>query len=240
MKKLIYALVGLLLLVVIAIGVLFLVVDPNQFKPLITDQVKKATGRELVINGDIGWTVWPSIGLSLENVALKNPAGFAEPDLMKFESAQASVSVMPLLGKELEVGMVSLDGAHVFIQTKADGVSNLDGLTGDKAAEDNASKPAATEEQAPQDKPAKASNWRIAIKGVELLDASAVVRNDKAGSLLKVNKADLTIGEMAIGQWVPVKFAIDGTQNQMSFSASGETELNLNQDVMASALRGLS
>ncbi len=81
MKKIIYILLGLALAAVVAIAALVSLIDPNQFKPQLVEQVRKSTGRELVIQGDIGWRFWPSLGLSLEQVALRNPAGFAEPDL---------------------------------------------------------------------------------------------------------------------------------------------------------------
>lgn len=125
MKKIIYILLGLALAAVVAIAALVSLIDPNQFKPQLVEQVRKSTGRELVIQGDIGWRFWPSLGLSLEQVALRNPAGFAEPDLVRFTRGEASVGLLPLLSHKLEIGKVTLSGAHLFIQTKADGSSNL-------------------------------------------------------------------------------------------------------------------
>ena len=78
MKKLLYVLLAIVLVIVVGIGALLALVDPNQFKPLLSEQVKKATGRDLVINGDIGWRFFPSIGFSLGETEFKNPQGFAE------------------------------------------------------------------------------------------------------------------------------------------------------------------
>ncbi|HAU4909098.1 TPA: AsmA family protein, partial [Aeromonas hydrophila] len=128
MKKIIYILLGLALAAVVAIAALVSLIDPNQFKPQLVEQVRKSTGRELVMEGAIGWRFWPSLGLSLEQVALRNPAGFAEPDLVRFTRGEASVGLLPLLSHRLEIGKVILSGAHLFIQTKADGSSNLSDL----------------------------------------------------------------------------------------------------------------
>lgn len=86
MKKLLYAILAIVLVIVVGVGALLALVDPNQFKPLITEQVKKATGRDLVINGEIGWRFFPSIGFTLGETEFRNPAGFAEPNLNRLGS----------------------------------------------------------------------------------------------------------------------------------------------------------
>ncbi|WP_412841777.1 AsmA family protein, partial [Aeromonas dhakensis] len=48
MKKIIYILLGLALAAVVAITALVSLIDPNQFKPQLVEQVRKSTGRELV------------------------------------------------------------------------------------------------------------------------------------------------------------------------------------------------
>ncbi|WP_028022766.1 AsmA family protein [Enterovibrio calviensis] len=242
MKKLLYILLGLVMLVVVAIGVLVAVINPNDFKPLIADEVKKATGRELVIDGDISWRFWPSLGLSVEKLAFKNPQGFAEPNMLKLDRAELSVAVMPLMSNTLDIGLVSLYGAHVFIQTLPNGNSNLDGLTGDTSAADSQAEPAsqtpaptepASEGQAP-------AAWAISIGGLDVVDASAVVRDDKIHTVSEISQLNLHIGKLATGAWVPVEFDIAGKQNAMAFSAKGQMEAMLEKVAMDSQLRKLS
>jgi AsmA protein len=47
---------------------------------------------------------------------------------VRFTRGEASVGLLPLLSHKLEIGKVTLSGAHLFIQTKADGSSNLSDL----------------------------------------------------------------------------------------------------------------
>ena len=47
MKKIIYILLGLALAAVVAIAALVSLIDPNQFKPQLVEQVRNSTGREL-------------------------------------------------------------------------------------------------------------------------------------------------------------------------------------------------
>ncbi|MCZ0751367.1 AsmA family protein [Aeromonas enteropelogenes] len=240
MKKIIYILLGLVLSAVIAITALISLIDPNQFKPQLTEQVRKVTGRELVMAGNIDWRFWPSLGLSLEKVALRNPAGFAEPDLIRFEQGSASVALLPLLSHRLEIGEVTLAGAHLFIQTKADGSSNLSGLLSDKSS----AEPATAEEakapaREPQGAPAESKPWQIKLKGVVLEQASALVQDDRNGIVSRLDRLDLDLGQLAMGQWVPVTFAAKGVQGQLAFDLKGQGEVKLAQNALASELKGV-
>lgn len=240
MKKIIYILLGLVLAAVVAITALISLIDPNQFKPQLTEQVRKVTGRELVMAGNIGWRFWPSLGLSLEKVALRNPAGFAEPDLIRFEQGSASVALLPLLSHRLEIGEVTLAGAHLFIQTKADGSSNLSGLLLDKSS----AEPATAEEAKasagePQGAPAESKPWQIKLKGVVLEQASALVQDDRNGIVSRLDRLDLDLGQLAMDQWVPVTFAAKGAQGQLAFDLKGQGEVKLAQNALVSELKGV-
>ncbi|WP_324018625.1 AsmA family protein [Aeromonas caviae] len=238
MKKIIYILLGLALAAVVAIAALVSLIDPNQFKPQLVEQVRKSTGRELVIQGDIGWRFWPSLGLSLEQVALRNPAGFAEPDLVRFEQGEASVGLLPLLSHKLEIGKVTLSGAHLFIQTRADGSSNLRDLLQASAdpKEEAASEPAATTPPAASDK----QPWQISLQGIALVDASALVRDDRSGTVSRLDRLDLDLGQLTPGEWVPVTLAAKGAQGDLAFDLKGQAQLKPAREAMKSELKDLN
>lgn len=235
MKKIVLILLGIAVAALLAIVTLISLIDPNQFKPQLAEQVRKSTGRELVMAGEIDWRFWPSLGLSLEKVALRNPAGFAEPDLVRFEQGEASVALLPLLSHRLEVGKVTLSGAHLFIQTKADGSSNLSGLIKDATAD--ASEPVAPATPAPT---ADSKPWQISLQGVALSQASALVQDDRNGTSLRMDRLDLDMGQLATGQWVPVTLAAKGSADKLAFDVKGQTQIKLAQEVMASELKDLN
>ncbi|MGX5833200.1 AsmA family protein [Aeromonas piscicola] len=237
MKKIIYILLGLALAALVSIVALVSLIDPNQFKPQLVEQVRKSTGRELVIQGDIGWRFWPSLGLSLEQVALRNPAGFAEPDLVRFELGQASVALLPLLSHRLEIGEVTLNGAHLFIQTKADGSSNLSDLIktpeaakGSEPAPNGQSQPPASNGQ----------TWQISLQGVVLEQASALLQDDRDGTISRLEQLDLNLGQLVVDQWVPVTLAARGSRGDLAFDIKGQTQLKLAREETASELKELS
>ncbi|MCX9134545.1 AsmA family protein [Aeromonas veronii] len=235
MKKIVLILLGIAVAALLAIVTLISLIDPNQFKPQLAEQVRKSTGRELVMAGEIDWRFWPSLGLSLEKVALRNPAGFAEPDLIRFEQGEASVALLPLLSHRLEIGKVTLSGAHLFIQTKADGSSNLSGLINDATAD--ASEPVVPAAPAPT---ADSKPWQISLQGVALSQASALVQDDRSGTSLRLDRLDLDMGQLATDQWVPVTLAAKGSADKLAFDVKGQTQIKLAQEVMASELKDLS
>ena len=237
MKKIIYILLGLALAAVVAIAALVSLIDPNQFKPQLAEQVRKSTGRELVMEGDIGWRFWPSLGLSLEKVQLRNPAGFAEPDLLRFAQGDASVALLPLLSHRLEIGKVTLSGAHLFIQTRADGSSNLNGLVKASAAD---KQPSAGESQPAAAAASEEKPWQISLQGVALVEASALVRDDRSGAVSRLDRLDLDLGQLTPGEWVPVTLAAKGACGELNFDLKGQTQLKLAREAKASELKDLS
>ncbi|WP_426697268.1 AsmA family protein [Aeromonas hydrophila] len=238
MKKIIYILLGLALAAVVAIATLVSLIDPNQFKPQLVEQVRKSTGRELVIQGDIGWRFWPSLGLSLEQVALRNPAGFAEPDLVRFTHGEASVGLLPLLSHRLEIGKVILSGAHLFIQTKADGSSNLSDLI--KTTKQGADASPAGESQQAAPAASDKQPWQISLQGVELQQASALLQDDRNGTVSRLEQLDLNLGQLVVDQWVPVTLAAKGALGELAFDLKGQAQLKLAQDESRSELKELS
>ena len=242
MKKLLYAILAIVLVIVLGISALLALVDPNQFKPLITEQVKKATGRELVISGDIGWRFFPSIGFSLGQTEFRNPAGFAEPNLIQLGSAELSVSVMPLLSHHLEIGHVSLHDGRVFIQTRKDGVSNLDGL-GQPAGQEKdsvAEQPVADQPSEPASQPpAESEPWTISLEGIELVNASAEIRDDQAGSLTRISMLNFSLSRFAPGEWTQATFDVAGNNGELAFTAEGSSELLIVPEMNNAELKAL-
>ncbi|MCM0147418.1 AsmA family protein [Photobacterium galatheae] len=250
MKKILYLLLAIVVVVVVGIGVLVTLVDPNQFKPLIAEQVKKATGRDLVMEGDISWRFFPSIGFDIGRTEFRNPEGFDEPNLVQFNEAGVSVSVLPLFSHQLEVGKVTLKDARVFIQTRKDGVSNLDGLTGDTASSAPQPQPQSQPESQPESQPqgsegepvvegetATGEQWVIRLAGIALENASVSIRDDKAGTMTALDSLNLNLSQFAPGEWADFSFDLAGQNGAMRFTAQGKTGLKIAETLDNASLR---
>lgn len=117
--KFIAATLGVLLLVV-ATGALLLVmlVNPNNFKPQISEFIKQKTGRELTINGQIHWSFLPTLGVTADDVRLDNIA--------TAKSLTVRAELMPLIKRQLEISSVAVNQATVRFKEQNITLSELD------------------------------------------------------------------------------------------------------------------
>lgn len=60
----------LLIVVVLAAALLNYFVDPNQLKPILAEQIKKQTGSNLVIDGNLSWAFYPRFGIEIPHMTL--------------------------------------------------------------------------------------------------------------------------------------------------------------------------
>ncbi|MFT5390972.1 MAG: AsmA protein [Gammaproteobacteria bacterium] len=135
--KIIVGLVGLVVVVVVAAAVLVpMFFDPNDYKDELATLAKEHTGRELTIEGDIGLSVFPWIGLDLGVVELGNAPGFKAPRFARTEKVSIRLKLMPLLSKTIEMDTIVVHGLEVNVEKKADGTTNIPtaGRTGRETA----------------------------------------------------------------------------------------------------------
>ncbi|MGF1800613.1 AsmA family protein [Vibrio gigantis] len=243
MKKLLIFIAVPVFVVIAAILALVLLVNPNQFKPLIVEQAQKHTGLELVIEGDISWQFFPSIGFELGQTELRNPEGFTQPNLFKVDTVGVDVSVTPLFSNQLEIGNITLDGAEFYLETLKDGRKNIDALTQASASQE--SEPAAADTNpesapAPEEQSAtEASGWTINLAGVTVSNALFEMDDKQAGSFTKLYDVSLNLSEFAVDTWTTATFAASGENNQQKFSANGSAEFKLAEGFASYALRNI-
>src|SRR5687768_7933737 len=137
-----YGLLGLGALVLLAIAgaaAFALTFDPNRYKDDIQRLAKEQTGRNLAIKGDIKMAFWPSLGADVAGVTFSEKGSSQE--FVSFDSAHASVKLMPLLSGQYIVDSVKLSGLKARVVKGKDGRYNFsDLLEGDKKAASEAKK----------------------------------------------------------------------------------------------------
>ena len=102
-------------------------IDWNQHKEKLTEQLMEITGKKIVFAGPVSMSIFPSPSLNATNVHvysvvnqdLKNP-------LMTVKSVVADLSFSALLGKNFDVKMISLIAPEIFIRKKGKEVNWLD------------------------------------------------------------------------------------------------------------------
>jgi len=127
-KRFLVITVGILAVMLLAPAGLYLWAssrDLSRYQNQIAEQVRKATGRELVMKGGlrINFTLSPSA--VAEDVVLANAAGGSRPEMARIKRVVLHLDPFSLLLGEVRIGRLQLFGADVLIERDGDGRSNL-------------------------------------------------------------------------------------------------------------------
>lgn len=98
--------------------------DRERVVALVAAEVKKATGRDIHVDGAIGFHLRPSLAMQINDVRLSNSAWGTQPEMLKARHIELDVALRPLLDKRLEVKRVLLEGVEVWLETDAKGQGN--------------------------------------------------------------------------------------------------------------------
>src|SRR5690606_31841973 len=97
--------------------------DPNAYKNKLEEVIYNRYQRSLTIDGDIELSLFPRIGLSVEDVSLSNRNStdtFASTD-----SARFAVAIWPLMFNRLVVDHVAVSGFRAWVVRDGDGQFNF-------------------------------------------------------------------------------------------------------------------
>jgi len=195
-KKLLYVVLGIVAILAIATVTLFLLFKPNDFREEISAEVARATGRELVIEGDLELSYFPWLAIEVGESRLGNAAGFGAEPFASFARARLSVRLLPLLlRREVAIGEASIDSLHVNLAVDRNGRSNWQDLfeAGDTAPD----VPDSSGDSAGE----------LAIAGISISDATVTYIDAQLGESYSLTDLDFSTGRIAGGD--PVGFSGD-------------------------------
>ncbi len=124
-----WSLLGIAGLFVLAMALVVWLVDPNDYKDEVAAAVKKETGRELELEGDLRLSVFPWLALELGPARLGNPEGFGPGAFVSVKKADVGVRLFPLLRGGLEVRRLELEGLQLNLVKNEQGRTNWQDLT---------------------------------------------------------------------------------------------------------------
>jgi len=207
---------GLVVAIVVVGVVVLLNLDYNAFKEQIAAETKKATGRDLKINGDLGLNLFTlSPGLRVEGVQFANASWGSRKDMARIKRFEVKVAVMPLLSGTLEVKRIVLSGADILIERDRQGRGNYEftPAEGAKAKPKPGKKKAAGKPEKTTELPA------LALREVTIEDAKVTYRDARSGQ-----KLALQVDRMNVrgGTAEPLGFDVTGSYNSAPFKAGGQ------------------
>jgi AsmA family protein len=211
--KILMVVLAVVVVLLIGAAIVLMSMDFNQYKPQIVAEVKKATGREMTIGGDLHLNLFTlNPGLTVDKVTFANAPWGSRPEMATIKRFEVKVSILPLLHGALDVDQVVLDGADILIERNREGVGNYEFDTGTKAPA--TAKPA----EAPKAGSGGGDLPALAVHEVTIKDARLTYKDAKSGQTLILGIKALAV-DGAPGE--PLKLKLDGTYNGEPFAVKG-------------------
>ena len=206
-----------LLLVIVALGfALTHLFDPNDYKDEIRQIARDKAHIELTLNGDIGWSLFPWLGLELHDAGI---ATLTNPDkpFADLQMLGLSVRVLPLLRREVQMSDVRVEGLNLRLNRDKHGHGNWQDI-GKAKAPDTAATPkvdASTTPATPAPAPEKpAQPIRLDIDSLTVNNARVEYFDEQSGQQLSAESIQLSTGAIHEGSNIPLKLTAFLSSNQ--------------------------
>ncbi len=236
--KFFFIVVALLLFAVLVFVATF---DANNYKPHIIEQVEKATGRDFSIDGDIELSVFPWVGLQVEDVTLGNATGFKSEQFAAIKQLDVKVNVLPLLKKEVQINTIRLHGLNISLEVAEDKSNNWSGLTQSDAVDDLAKESdiAETKVDTAEEEGSVSPLQSLQVEGFEFVDAVIRYENRSSNTKATVSEINLTTSAIQFDQPVEVQFSARVESNQPAIDTRLKltTRLSFNKEFTEFNLR---
>lgn len=199
---------GLLLLIVALGFALTHLFDPNDYKDEIRALARDKAGLELNIAGDIGWSLFPWLGLELHDTTLASVRTPQQP-FADLRMLGLSVRVLPLFSREVEMSDITLNGLNLILARDENGRGNWEGAGQPAGGEAQPGEAAPAEQIKPPDEEPRAEKPRRALQldidSLTISDARVTYHDAQSGQQFSAEGIDLVTGAIREATSIPVK-----------------------------------
>ena len=119
---------ALLALLAVAGAILIATFDPNDYKDRVAAAIEDRTGRSVTIGENIDWSLFPWLAIEAGDITVGNHPDFSAFEFASIDRLSARVRVLPLLRRQLEFGVITIDGLSLDVGTNEAGVTNWSDL----------------------------------------------------------------------------------------------------------------
>ncbi|WP_122413247.1 AsmA family protein [Pseudomonas viridiflava] len=219
-----------LLLIIVALGfALTHLFDPNDYKDEIRQLAREKANVELTLNGDIGWSLFPWLGLELHDTHV---ATLTAPD-QPFADVQMlglSVRVLPLLRKQVQMSDIRVEGLNLMLHRDEQGHGNWEDIGKPPAVASTDAKPETT--PTPEaSKPERSSQpLKLDIDSLTVNNARVDYSDARKGQTFTAESIQLSTGPIREASDIPIKLTAFLSTNQPVVRAKTELVGELRMD----------
>lgn len=211
---------SLVLLLVVGLAAAVTFIDPNKQKERIAAMVYEQTGRELRIDGELEWGLWPRLRLAGDSITLGNAPDFGPEPFLELDSFSLAVATWPLIRSEVRLDLVEVSGLHLNLARNAEGIGNWEDLAGEP---EPTAKPAAPGSPLPF--------AALALGGVDIRDLRVDWHDESSGQRAAIYDLNLQTGALNLGEPIEMELDFQAASNQPDLAASGQLQGTLVYDL---------
>ncbi len=226
MKKALYLVLALLLLVIGALVSVTLLVSADEIKQTLISQVKKNTGRDLQIDGAVAWSIYPTLGVSIEQVRLLNPSGFPDGATLVVGRVRIGVALMPLFSQQIHIDQLELDQPQIHLYQQANGLTNIDDLFGRVAAAPEPSVPAPADGEQAQ---VATAEYQLRLAGILIRDGTLSFTQMATAQTYSLQHLSVKTGLLTPSQPVDIDFSTDFLLDKLQGHLASQARLQPGQ-----------
>ena len=217
MKTFLKVFAGIILLLVIAVAGFVYTFDANNYKEEIADLIESVTDRPISIAGDMDISLYPWIGIKINDVTIGNSAGFSDKTFATIGQFDVRVKMLPLLQNRLEIDRLVLHRLALELEMNAAGKNNWSSFAG--VAENENAEPGS-------------GLAGMTIGGIDLADSRITWMDVNTGKQLVFSNLSLSTQAISKGQPLPVelKAFVQSNQPEWQAAVNAKTRLEFNLD----------
>ncbi|MEM6888340.1 MAG: AsmA family protein [Pseudomonadota bacterium] len=194
--KWVLRLIGFFIALVLAAVAVVLLLPAERSARIATDQLTKLTGRDVSINGDVGFMLWPVLGVRVEGLEIGGPDWSMAGPMLASESAAIGLDAQSLIAGEILITKLEVDSPIIRLEQTADGraswiFSDLD-AAGDATEASSGQSDATGQAQEASEAPADAGFSNFQIEKLRLTNATLIYAAEGSDAV-QVDDVDLAL-----------------------------------------------
>lgn len=213
-------LAAVLALILLLVLMLFLTVNPNDYKPRIIELVQQKKHRTLSIPGEIKLSLFPGIGADLGQVSLSERD--SQKQFAQVRHVRLSLALWPLLKKQFVVDKVMVEGVRFELVRDKQGKMNIDDLLSKEPEEKDAS-------------------VKFDVGSVQVIDGQFLFDDQQQQRRMDIAKFNLLVGRIANGvpSSMDVRFDVKASQPRLDAQVALKTGFAIDMDKQEYLLDGV-
>ncbi|WP_226649167.1 AsmA family protein [Microbulbifer variabilis] len=193
-KRTLIALLVVFLLLAGAVAWLLAGLDINQYKPQL-EKLAAKQGISLQLQGDIGWQLWPRVGLQLNDVTMA-PLQLPKETLVRADKIAVGVALKPLLQRRVEAEEIVLVAPQIELTVDKEGRGNWELIS--EALEAQKKQPPKLEIPKESEKPAE-QQVELSLNKLRIEKGLLSYSDARSGKAYKVENLSISADNLVPG-----------------------------------------